>query len=217
MTFDSTDLHATMMHELKNHLGLLAMTIDSIPIQGEPGHDGIVDEARLLCQRVVDRLQQALLIYKAANGQINPAIDAYSPEDLVRELRDTAAALARSRLTVEARVAPEVPAIAFFDRTLIEMALINAVHNALAYARSTIEVEAAMDDGRLALIIRDDSSGFPEHILNGFASDRSGAAGGTGLGLQFARMIAEIHVNQGRHGELRLYNEDGAVFRLLLP
>lgn len=217
MTFDTTDLHATMMHELKNHLGLLAMTIDSIPIQGESVHDGIVDEARLLCQRVVDRLQQALLIYKAANGLIRPAIDAYSPEDLVRELRDTATALARTRLAVEAQVAPEVPAIAFFDRTLIEMALINAVHNALAYAKSTIRIEAEMDDGRLALTIRDDSPGFPEHILHGFDRDRPGTTGGTGLGLQFARMIAEIHVNQGRCGELRLSNESGAVFRLLLP
>jgi K+-sensing histidine kinase KdpD len=217
MKFDSNDLYASLMHELKNHLGLLALTIDGIPLQNDPAHDAVVDDARLLCQRVVERLQQALLIYKAANGQINPAIDAYSPEDLVRELRDTAVALARGRLEVHCAIAPETPAIAFFDRTLIEMALVNAIHNALAYARASIWVEAGVEAGRLSLTVRDDSEGFPEHILSGFASDAPISAGGTGLGLRFARMIAETHVNLGRAGELRLANQNGAVFRLLLP
>jgi signal transduction histidine kinase len=42
-------------------------------------------------------------------------------------------------------------------------------------------------------------------------------ATGTGLGLQFARLIAQSHDNQGRTGELRLHNDQGAVFTLLLP
>jgi hypothetical protein len=109
MKYDSNDLYASLMHELKNHLGLLALTIDRIPLPETSRHDGVVDDARLLCQRVVERLQQALLIYKAASGQINPAIDAYSPEDLVRELRDTAVALARGRLEVHCAIAPERP------------------------------------------------------------------------------------------------------------
>jgi K+-sensing histidine kinase KdpD len=217
MKFDSNDLYASLMHELKNHLGLLAMTIDGIPLQNDAAHDGIVDDARLLCQRVVERLQQALLIYKAANGQIHPAIDAYSPEDLVRELRDTAVSLARGRLQVHCGIAAETPAIEFFDRTLIEMALINAIHNALAYARSAIWIEAAVEAGRLTFSVRDDSDGFPEHILSGFAGNTPSPSGGTGLGLQFARMIAETHTNQGRVGELRLANQNGAVFCLLLP
>lgn len=217
MNYDSSDLYATLMHELKNHLGLLAMTIERIPLQDEPVHDTVVDDARLLCQRVVERLQQALLVYKAASGQIHPVIDAYSPEDLVREMGDAAAALARDRLTVETRIDPAVPAIAFFDRNLVEMALINAIHNSLAYARSTIWIEAGMDDGRLTLAIRDDSEGYPAHILDRAASDAPHHSGGTGLGLHFARLIAQTHVNQGRTGELRLSNEDGAVFRLILP
>jgi K+-sensing histidine kinase KdpD len=217
MKFDSNDLYASLMHELKNHLGLLAMTIDSIPLQNDPAHDGVVDDARLLCQRVVERLQQALLIYKAANGQIKPSIDAYSPEDLVRELRDTAVSLARGRLEVHCGIAPETPAIAFFDRTLIEMALINAIHNALAYARTAIWIEAGIEAGRLTLTVRDDSEGFPEPILSGYTSDAPNRSGGTGLGLHFARMIAETHVNQGRGGELRLANQNGAVFCVLLP
>ena len=217
MKLDNTDLYATLIHELKNHLGLLAMTIDGIPLQGEPSHDGVVEDARLLCQKVVDRLQQALLIYKAANGQIHPAIDAYSPEDLVNELRDTAAALSRGHFQVEARIDATVPAIWFFDRNLIEMALINAIHNSQTYARSKIYIEATMDAEALCITIRDDSPGFPEHILQSIATGAPYQATGTGLGLQFANLIVQTHVNQGRVGELRLSNQEGAVFQLLLP
>jgi signal transduction histidine kinase len=217
MKFNDTDLYATLMHEIKNHLGLLGMTIDGIPLQGERVHDKAVDDARLLCQGVIDRLQQALLIYKAANGQIHPSIDAYSTEDFVHELRDTTASLSHGRLQVETHIDAAVPAIWFFDRTLIEMALVNAIHNSLAYARSKITIEAEMEAGGLLLSVRDDSPGFPEHVLHSVANDTPYRSTGTGLGLQFAKMIVQTHENRGRKGELRLSNAPGALFQLLVP
>lgn len=217
MKFDGTDLYAALIHELKNNLGLLSMTIERIPLRDEPEHDATVDAARVLCQGVVGRLQQALLVYKAINQQIHPAIDAYSPHDLLQEIRDRAAALSRGRFRVEAALSPEVPAIWFLDRDLIEMALINAIQNSLAYARSSIRIEAGMEEGCLALTVRDDSDGYPEHILTSVATNTPYRATGTGLGLQFARLIAQSHDNQGRTGELRLRNDQGAVFTLLLP
>jgi K+-sensing histidine kinase KdpD len=217
MKFDGTDLYAALIHELKNNLGLLTMTLDSIPVQNEPQHDDTVNAARLLCQGVVDRLQQALLIYKANNKQLHPSIDAYSPHDLVHELTDRTAALARDRLHVESSLSPDVPAIWFLDRDLIEMALINGIQNSLAYARSRILIEATMIEGRLALSVRDDSDGYPEHILTSVATNTPYRSSGTGLGLQFAKLIAQTHDNQGRTGELQLFNDQGAVFCLLLP
>jgi len=166
---------------------------------------------------VVDRLQQALLMYKAANGQIHPTIDAYSPEDLVYELRDTTAALSRGHIEVRTDIDANVPAIWFFDRNLIEMALLNAIHNSLAYARAEIVIKTAMEGEMLSLTIQDDSSGFPGHVLDSVATGTPYRATGTGLGLQFAKLIVQTHVNQGRIGELRLSNERGAVFQLLLP
>jgi hypothetical protein len=35
--------------------------------------------------------------------------------------------------------------------------------------------------------------------------------------LQFSSAIAQSHDNRGRRGELRLHNDQGAVFCLLLP
>ena len=183
MKLESPDLYAALIHELKNNLGLLSMTIESIPMRGDLAHDATVDSARLLCQGVVDRLQQALLIYKAVNQQFHPSIDAYSTHDLLHELRERAAALSRGRFRVETDVAADVPAIWFLDRDLVEMAMINAIQNSLSYARSAIHIEATMLEGGLALTVRDDSDGYPEHILTSVATDTPYRATGTGLGL----------------------------------
>jgi K+-sensing histidine kinase KdpD len=215
--FDRLDLYAALMHELKNNLGLLALTIDSIPIQGHAEHDRPLDEARLLCQRVVDRLQQALLVYKDSEQAIVPSVDAYSPRDLLHELRDTADSLARGRLLVDMALSEEVPEIWFFDRDLVGMALMNAIHNSIGYAQSRIRISAALMDQGLELSVWDDSSGFPEHILHSISERRPYRATGTGLGLQFAQLIAEAHENRGRRGVLHLSNAKGAVFSLLLP
>jgi signal transduction histidine kinase len=217
MKLDGSDFYAALIHELKNSLALLSMNLERIPLQGEAGHDGAVDAARLLCQDVVDRLHQALLIYKAANGPLHPVIDACSPHDLVHEIAERAKALARGRFHVEATLDEALPALWFFDRDLVEMALINAVHNALTYARSEIRIEAGMRDGCLALSVRDDSAGYPGHILASGPADTPYRATGTGLGLQFARLIAQAHENRGRTGELQLANDTGAVFSLRLP
>jgi len=215
--FDGADFYAALIHELKNNLGVLSMTIERIPLQGEGEHDAAVVAARQLCEGVADRLHQALLIYKAASQRIRPTLDAYSPHDLVHQIGARANALARGRFRIEMAVAEDLPALWFYDRDLIEMALINAIHNALAYARSTIRIEAGVEAGCLALRVRDDSPGYPGHILASRADGGAYPATGTGLGLQFARLIAQSHDNRGSSGELRLYNDCGAVFCLLLP
>lgn len=217
MSFDTTDMHIALMHELKNNLSLLTMTLDGMPLLGMPEHDTKLDDARLLCQRSVERLQQALLIYKAEERVLHPVIDAHSPLDMLRELGDSARSLARNRLTVETLVGDQVPDIWFYDWNLVEMAVLNAIHNALAYARSNIRIEADMREGCLAFTIRDDSDGYPEQIIACGGKNAVSCGKGTGLGLRFARLIAELHENQGRIGRLRLYNDAGAVFSLLLP
>jgi len=217
MKLVATDMYAALIHELKNNLGLLSMTLDAIPRRGDSEHDGRLDDARLLCQLSTERLQQALLIYKAANKELHPVVDAYSPLEMLRELRDTAHSLARERLAIDTLVGDQVPELWFFDRSLVEMAMINAIHNSLAHARSAIRIEADMVDGGLAFTIRDDSSGYPEHILACGIGGAAYSSSGTGLGLRFARLIAEAHENQGRFGELRLFNENGAVFQFVLP
>ena len=160
---------------------------------------------------------QALFLYKSEHGGITlNAVDAYSPHDLVAEIAVQARSLNKS-LKVITTVDPEVPTIWFLDRNLLEMALINAIHNSVSYARQRIEIRVGRRDGMLAIAVKDDSEGYPPHIIESVAEGKPLQSNGTGLGLRFARLIAQAHNNEGRTGELRLYNDNGAVFEISLP
>jgi len=217
VTLEAKDLYAALMHELKNNLGLLSLAMERIPHQDREEHDRPLDDARLLCQQVIERLRQSLLLYKAVDGPLPTEVDAYSPKEFIHEMRGAAASLARGRLQVFAEVDAKVPEIWFFDRNLVEIALTNAIHNSLSYARAQIGLRASMVDGMLAFTVSDDSNGYPAHILDALANGTPFQPGGTGLGLRLAQMIADAHSNQGRRGELRLANAPGASFSLLLP
>lgn len=214
---EEQDLYAALLHEMKNNLVLLTMTLDSVPRTGDELHDSKLDEARMLGQRVSERLMQSLFLYKGERGGvILNAIDAYCPADMLEEIALQARSL-NKHLEVAVEVEPDVPSFWFYDRNMLEMALINALHNSLNYARKRVGIRAAVRDGMLAISVRDDSEGYPPHILEAVAEGRTLQSNGTGLGLRFARLIAEAHKNGGRVGQLRLYNEGGAVFEISVP
>lgn len=104
MSFDNADFQAALIHEVKNHLGLLGMTLERIPLSGNTEHDEPVDAARLLCQGVADRLQQALWLYKANRGPLTINVDAYSPHDLINALAARTKSLSHGRFVVETRL-----------------------------------------------------------------------------------------------------------------
>lgn len=214
---EEQDLYAALLHEMKNNLVLMAITMERVPHTHDAAHDQPLDEARLLCQRVSERLMQALMIYKSDQvGMMLNAVDAYSPEDFVAEMAVQARYL-QTPHQVETWIDPSVPPLWFFDRNMLEMALLNAIHNSISYARSRIRIAARVEDGMLCLAIEDDADGYPPHILEAVAEDRPLHSSGTGLGLRFASLIAKAHENNGRRGQLRLRNESGSVFEIRVP
>lgn len=214
---EQEDLYAALLHEMKNHLVLMSITLDRVHHVGDAEHDQPLDEVRLLCQRASERLMQALFIYKnEKGGTLLNAVDAYSTEDFVSEMAIQAKSL-RSQLCVETEIAPDVPPIWFFDRNMLEMALINALHNSISYARERIRIVARINDGMFCIAVEDDSDGYPPHILKSVEDDKPLSTSGTGLGLRFANLIAKAHVNHGRRGSLSLRNQNGAVFEIRVP
>ncbi len=214
---DREDLYAALLHEMKNTLVLMTMTLADIPHTGENAHDKSLDEARLLCQRTSERLMQALFVYKHFHDDtVLNAVDAYPLEDFLEEMAIQARSL-RANLNIEIHIDETLPALWFFDRNMLEMALLNGLHNSLTYARERVQIRAGLEDGMLCIGIEDDSSGYPEHILEAIATGKPLKASGTGLGLRFASMIARAHTNEGHQGRLRLRNDPGAIFEMLIP
>jgi signal transduction histidine kinase len=192
----------------------------SIPFTEKPEHDTPLTQAQSLCQRISSEAIQILILYRAevsGNMYLN-AVDIYSPQEFVAELAETAISFSRGRLKVTAHADDDVPTEWPFDRNFLNFALMNAVHNALQYAKSEVRFELGMEDGMLRIGVSDDSGGYPEHIIASDVADVKNIKAGSGLGLRFANFIAKAHENNGKSGFVRLRNEENrAVFELLIP
>ncbi len=212
---DFKTILAVNLHETKNVLSQLMLRLDSMD-----STDVAVRESRFLCQQVSDRMVQMLLLYELQEERLQPQFEAHNPADFLLELRENAKAWAGGRLQVES-ADQGAPDYWYFDRALIEMAMMNALHNALRHARSQIWLRTGMRGERLYFSVTDDGSGYPQQVLQASREQMSSVSrDGTGLGLYFSALIAAAHTNQGRQGELMLQNceqRGGAEFMMLLP
>lgn len=157
--FDIAVLMASEFHELKNQLGHLTLVLGDVTSE-HPESAPLLAEPRLICQRIAERLVQVLTLYKSGVERLDLNIEAQSPSEFLDEIAAQAAGLAGERLKVSVH-ADAAPPFWFFDRYLVEMALLNAVHNALQYARGKIELSAEGRDDGLVFMVRDDSNGCP--------------------------------------------------------
>ena len=107
------------------------------------------------------------------------------------------------------------------DSEKISKILVNLMGNAMKYAKSRIELKVLSVDDEVRIVVTDDSPGIPEDqhdkIFQAFyqlPDDPVASSKGTGIGLAFARSLAEAH-----HGNLFLEDssEEGASFVLSLP
>jgi len=209
-------LAAASMHEVKNLLGQLTLSLDGIAKIGCPGADEQVSGARFACRRIVDRLSEMLTLYKLEGGRFAPNIDAHSPIDFLEDLLHEARTLTAGRLTIILQQ-DGAPPFWFFDRELAASALMNALHNALGFAHTCITLSAAQEGDYLVFRVSDDGPGFPQALLNDNFDAPRASTHGTGLGLYFAHSVAQVHQNKGSIGKLALANANGAVFNLYLP
>ena len=111
----------------------------------------------------------------------------------------------------------------YLDRELIFMLINDVLINAMRYGTSQIILNAAVRDETLVITVEDDGPGYPSSMLEKSTADLAGfdlSQGRTGLGLFFARLIANAHVNNNHCGEISLNNGGtlgGSVFEVKLP
>ena len=116
-------------------------------------------------------------------------------------------------------IALEVPAGLRFHggRGELEDMLGNLMENACAWARSRVRVRGVLEEGRLAIEVRDDGPGIPDAELEAVLARGhrlDAMRPGSGLGLAIAATVAEAH-----GGSLALANLPGGGLcaRLDLP
>lgn len=111
----------------------------------------------------------------------------------------------------------------YFDVDLINVLVSDVLVNAMRYGNHELKISVTEQDKYLQIKIEDDGPGYPEKMLKISDAELSQldiSTGRTGLGLFFARMIAEAHSTDDRKGSICLSNGGslgGGVFLLSLP
>lgn len=216
-----TTLLASAVHDMKNSLAVILNTIDELSEQQNPDPRRL-KQLRHEGQRLNNEFIQLLALYRIENGQYFANIDDTSIAELLEEVQlENHATLAVRNIELSVTCEPEL--MWFCDRALLLGALNTIINNAYKFARRRIQVGAAVSGHMLILNVDDDGPGYPQELLS--ADTRQPRqidfhSGSTGLGLHFSSVIAQLHHNKGRHGQIALSNtgiDGGGRFTLCLP
>ncbi len=215
------DVSNAIAHDLRTPLSRVRSRLDGALQHGD-APEALAEGARLAIDDI-DRLIgvfDKLLQIAAAEAGMRPASS--DPVDLHRvagdmvELYEAAAEEQGVRLVLVGTA----PVPARGDRDLLGNALASLIDNAIKYAGAgvTVEVEARVEAGAAALIVRDRGPGVPPAELGKISQrfyrvDRSRHLPGNGLGLSIVAAIAHLH-----GGSLALANRGpGLDARIVLP
>lgn len=206
-----SEIAALSIHDVKNSLAQLAAEAEA---RGDL-------KSQQLALQASETLTGLLCFYKSETHSLMVQVDAQDPQELIADLLSHHQSRLNSRpdLSIHTHL-EQAPGIAFYDKTLVQMVLANALQNALRYARKQIDIFVIGQSDHLEICVQDDGEGYPAALLENQAHTSAVTSQGTGLGLRLAKSVVTLHTNEGRCGEIRLSNHNengGAKFQLILP
>ncbi|WAJ69075.1 sensor histidine kinase [Catenovulum adriaticum] len=210
---------------MKNSLCLLLQSIDELSDKAKKNNDSSTHELAKLhyeASRLNSNLLQMLSLYRAEKQQLPVNIDEYYIIDILDEIiTKNQIYLDNKRISVKLDVADEL--YWYLDIDLISNLLNDVFINAMRYTKDQICIQAEIQNSRLVLCINDNGDGYCESMLqqNDLSMQALNlSAGHTGLGLFFAKIIADAHQTDGKSGDISLQNGGllgGSLFKLTLP
>jgi K+-sensing histidine kinase KdpD len=223
---DFSSVLASTVHDMKNSLCMLIQSIDTLSATQKQTPDSEQADALAMLHYEASRLNtnllQMLSLYRAEKDQLPLMIEEHYLEDIVDELIEKNTFYSENRkITIETQISPDLRW--YLDDNLIGNLLNDIFVNALRYTQDKIRLVATIVNNQLEVSIQDNGKGYPEHMLSfedEMMADLDLNASRTGLGLFFARLIANAHSNQNKSGYIKLSNDcdlGGSVFTLVLP
>jgi len=216
---------ASAVHDMKNSLSMLLHSVDTLC---EEIPDEIKDKLNTStiqyeAERVNNYLIQLLGLYRLQDKKLSLHIDEHYLEDLLEEQVAHYREMMAGK-NVDLTISAESDLVWFFDREIILGVLNNALNNASRYTKSAIHVSAKEENGFLVIEVQDDGAGYPSEMIKAdpgeIMKNINFKTGSTSLGLYFASMVAKLHTEGTRHGQIKLSNGGkfgGGVFTLYLP
>ena len=221
-----TDFIASVIHDMKNSLNMQIDGLEQVASEcRSEGNAALCERLGPLiyeASRMDFNLVQLLSVYKMDNSIYPLDISEHQVRDVIDEaIAQNRSMMALRGIQIEVDCAPED--YWYFDRDLVEGVLVNALNNAYKYTRDRIRVASRIAGAFLELRVEDNGSGYPATMLrDGISRNKRSnfTTGSTGLGFYFSSLVARMHANEGRHGELSIENGGafgGSCFVVRLP
>jgi len=222
---DLTLIMASIVHDVKNSLGLIQHQVEDMVPQLKDSNSEIAIQLQKLsleAGRINHGLIHMLGLYRLKEGMLNPLDDECFVMDVLDDVK-TKFITSLDVLGIEMSVDLHEPDLLWhFDEALVEGILSNVITNAIRYTNSKLMFTTYEENNYLVIQIQDDGDGYPEAMIKCVdpQTQMNSQTGSTGLGLYFSNQIAHMHVNNDKKGYIELSNDKqtgGAVFRLYLP
>ena len=216
---------ASSVHDMKNSVSMLIGGLDKTLAAADSENLEAYPELVQMnheIKRINSNLIQLLTLYKLGKDIYPFDPQSVCVEDFLHSLSAQNSELLKSHdITLEIHAESDLHW--YFDEDLISGVVSNALNNAMRYTSGCIRLIANNNEGMLELRIEDNGSGYPASMLQESIDNMRGVdfqGGSTGLGLYFSAMVARLHHNHGRWGDVMLENGgslEGGCFVLHLP
>ena len=222
---DFTSVLAATVHDMKNSLCLLLQTIESLSnnIAEESTESAdLLANMQYEATRLNTDLMQLLSLYRAEKDNLPVNLNLHYVQDVVDELVAANQSYISNK-NIQLNIEQDEELSWYLDSDLIHLLLNDVLINAMRYGKERIQLKAFRENNWLFITIEDDGDGYPPQMLetNEMAMHEFNIEHGrTGLGLYFARMIAEAHSQPEQPASIKLTNGGaygGSVFTLKLP
>ncbi|CAM2801481.1 sensor histidine kinase [Moritella viscosa] len=226
-TVDYALILTSAVHDMKNSLCLLLQSIESMSADIKASQDDRKHGAKLAdlhyeVLRLNSSLIQVLSLYRDEKDQLPLNIAECFIADYFNEFCIKNQMYSDSN-NIEISINIDIDLAWYCDHNLINYLLSDVFINALRYSKGKILVTANIVNKKLVIEIADNGDGYPDSMLQAQHSamgELSCKQGRTGLGLYFARLIANAHIIKGEVGHIELKNGGslgGGIFTLTLP
>ncbi|MFT6691945.1 MAG: K+-sensing histidine kinase KdpD [Colwellia sp.] len=225
---ESIDFSAVLgsaVHDMKNSICLIMQSIENLGnslVDTDLLSKNNLASVHYEASRLNTGLVQLLCLYRTRLNNLPLNIDEYDVRDLMENLVDTNEIyLKHKNMILEVNQSANL--IWYLDADLIGILLNDVLINAMRYGQKKIQLSVYTKNEQLVFKVEDDGPGYPSTMLE--AHDMSIqhfdiSQGRTGLGLFFARLIAQAHTKGDNKGKISLKNGGslgGGVFVLTLP
>jgi len=215
---------ASSVHDMKNSLSIILDTAETLANDdslSKTQHQSL-DLLHIEGERLNNSFIQLLALYRIENNQYSLNIDSHNVYDCLEEaMLENETLLAHHNIELEIQCDQELEW--FFDRAMTLGIINTIINNALRHTNNIIALMANTDETGIVISILDNGTGYPDQILNrddDEQSELSFNSGNTGLGLHFAKIVAEMHIKGDQCGHIELSNDGincGGKFSIHLP